>query len=393
MINNNIFSIGKDKIIYTFSLLYVFFSGIVFIEPSPAEIIFVLFFPFLFYFIEFKKSDLYLFLIVFLPAIISFYIGGMYFGYFNLKFFLIDVYIFLLFLFLYKTFIYIFSKRDLFDKIIKSWGSIATLNILLGFYAYATKRFQIGSIEIVGFGIRLIGLFKDPNVLGPFIIPLALYYFEKFYYKKTILKNTILFSFMSIGVFLSFSRAAWLSYFIGVFFIVFLYSIKNKNVYNWKTILFLFLLVLIIVFLFMSNIKIGSFSFNDFLKSRIGIKSYDRMRFASQDRAFDMIYMSRLFGIGPGNYEFVSGFSAHSTFLRYIGERGFFGIITFIYFLIFIFYKSLKLLNTNKTFLIASYIGIIFNSFFVDTLHWRHMWVLFALILALSNLEENIYEK
>jgi len=41
-------------------------------------------------------------------------------------------------------------------------------------------------------------------------------------------------------------------------------------------------------------------------------------------------------------------------------------------------------LNIGSTALLAAWCGILANSVFVDTLHWRHLWLVAGLIWAAS---------
>ncbi|KLO21178.1 O-antigen ligase family protein [Marinitoga sp. 1155] len=368
------------EIYKNFLLGYIFLSGFVFIEPSPAELWFIVFLPFFLYYSKLNIEHLKLSLLLFIPLIISLISGYYLFGFLNIKFFGIDLYLFLLFLFLSS---YKFQENDydiLLKKAMNIWIYSGLINIIIGLFAYVTGRNEILGTKVIRFGIRLVGFFKDPNVLGPFLIIPALYLFEEYYKSKKEWLNKIpILFFLSLGIFLSFSRAAWLNYFMGIFFIILLYAIKNKALYNWKTLLVLFVLIIIIFSLFMINIEIMGISFNSFFKSRLGIKSYDMDRFKSQAASIEMLKMNFLSGIGPGNYENITNYSAHNTFLRYLGERGILGIVTLFIFLLYLLLQAYK--NKSYIFLLSSFIGLMINSYFVDTLHWRHMWILFSIIL------------
>ncbi|MBM7560336.1 O-antigen ligase family protein [Marinitoga litoralis] len=371
----------SQKEIYIFFILgYVFLSGFVFIEPSPAELWFVLFLPFFLICTKLKNDNIKLFLLLFIPLFVSTLLGYFLFGFLNLKFFGIDIYLFLLFLFLISYNISENTYKYLLKKIIIIWTISGLINVFIGLFAYATGRSELLGTKVIRFSIRLVGFFKDPNVLGPFLIIPALYLFEEFYKsKKGWIKKIIILFFLSLGILLSFSRAAWLNYFIGVFIIIFAYALKNKTLYNWKTLLALSLLLVVIISLFTIDMEIMGISFKSIFKSRLGIKSYDMNRFKSQAASLNMLKMNLLSGIGPGNYEEITNYSAHNTFLRYLGERGLLGIITLYIFLIYIFLKAYQI--KDNIFLLASLTGLMINSYIVDTLHWRHMWILFVLII------------
>ena len=87
-----------------------------------------------------------------------------------------------------------------------------------------------------------------------------------------------------------------------------------------------------------------------------------------------MLRSNPLFGIGPGNYEFYTHYAAHSTFTRLFGERGLIGFFIFT----IVFLLGMKRAYEKDKFLSFLLLGILLNSIFVDTFHWRHLWLLLA---------------
>src|SRR5215211_7383467 len=69
-------------------------------------------------------------------------------------------------------------------------------------------------------GPRAQGLFKDPNVFGPFLVPAALVLMEELVAPRLLrlrfLPKLALLSIVTLGVLFSFSRAAWLNLAVGV---------------------------------------------------------------------------------------------------------------------------------------------------------------------------------
>jgi len=123
-----------------------------------------------------------------------------------------------------------------------------------------------------------------------------------------------------------------------------------------------------------ANIKILGYDLRLFFMQRLGLQSYDADRFASQQNFIEMLRDNPLFGIGPGNYEVYTNYSAHSTYARLFGERGLIGFVIFI----IVVLLALKKAYERSKFLSFSLLGILLNSFVVDTFHWRHLWLLLA---------------
>jgi O-antigen ligase len=124
----------------------------------------------------------------------------------------------------------------------------------------------------------------------------------------------------------------------------------------------------------------------EFLGERARLQTYDEERFAGQESALELV-ASHPFGIGPGQYEDVVGIAAHSTYIRALGEQGVLGLITVVtLFIVTLLMAARNAVLGRGTYgigsaaLFAAWCGILANSAFVDTLHWRHLWLLAALI-------------
>ena len=118
-------------------------------------------------------------------------------------------------------------------------------------------------------------------------------------------------------------------------------------------------------------------------------QSYDTERFGGQRAALAPAEEYPL-GAGPGQFESIAGISAHSTYARSLGEQGFPGSSCCVALL-----GATLAIGGRATWragrdthgigsaaLLAAWCGLLANSAFVDTLHWRHLWVVAALIWA-----------
>jgi ABC-type xylose transport system permease subunit len=125
-----------------------------------------------------------------------------------------------------------------------------------------------------------------------------------------------------------------------------------------------------------------------FLEHRAHLQSYDAQRFGAQ--ALGLREGQRYpFGIGPGQFDVVSRVSAHSTYVRAFAEEGMPGLVTLLALLLATFlFAARNAVRGRHTFgigsaaLLGAWVGLLANSLFVDTLHWRHLWVVAALIWA-----------
>jgi len=239
---------------------------------------------------------------------------------------------------------------------------------------------------------RVKALFKDPNVFGPFLVMPALFALSMTELKNTLYVKRIFyyisFFILFIGIILSFSRAAWGNFILSL--LVFL-SLYKGNFFKKRvnTIIFIVLIGIPGILYFIQTPMV-----EDLLASRLSYQGYDDNRFDTQIAALKVGFSNPL-GIGAGQTEVILKTSTHSLYARLFVENGFLGFLSFLGVLIACIYKSFKsFINSDGDIAIfhlvvfTSLIGLVFNSFFVDTLHWRHLWLL--LILAWIPANENI---
>jgi O-antigen ligase len=125
-----------------------------------------------------------------------------------------------------------------------------------------------------------------------------------------------------------------------------------------------------------------------FLEERARFQSYDVERFHAQRAGFGLV-AQHPFGIGPGQFERLEPISAHSLYVRALAEQGVLGLAVVILIMIATLIIALRNVSAGRdTYgigsapLLAAWVGLVANSTFVDTLHWRHLWLVAALIWA-----------
>ena len=372
----------RYKIFLIFVCVYAFLSGFVFVEPSPAEIWFLLLSPFLLMNFVTNWSAIFTFSLLFLPFLFS-TLTGIIFGLFNPRFFIIDLYLFGFF-FISVSYVHTLHNQkldvhEILEKLMKYWALAGAVNVLFGLYAYVFERTTFFGTRLIRFGIRLTGFFKDPNVLGPFLVPIAVFFLMRYFRREgNSFTNLLAFLFFSFGILLTFSRAAWLNYLTAI--LIFLFMIIRERKVTIRVVLFISVAIatFLIFWSIAERINIIGINLKDFIITRSSLQEYDYNRFKAQREFVDIMkHVSVIFGCGPGNYEKFAGMATHSLYARYIGERGFFGFSLFVVFITLIWRKVFH--SSIKTFLIPVILGQLVNSLFIDSLHWRHLWLLFII--------------
>jgi O-antigen ligase len=126
----------------------------------------------------------------------------------------------------------------------------------------------------------------------------------------------------------------------------------------------------------------------DFLSQRAHSQGYDSDRFAAQRLGVTFAFTHPL-GIGPGQFEVRSPVSSHSLYVRSLAEQGVLGLAVVLALVGGTLALGARnaarrrdLHGLSSLALLAAWCGLLANSFVVDTLHWRHLWLLSALIWA-----------
>lgn len=220
-------------------------------------------------------------------------------------------------------------------------------------------------------GSRAVAFFKDPNVFGAFLIPalfLALARLEQGR-KFWILPTFILF----LGVLVSLSRGAWAN--LGVALLGWWLLRPKKRIWLPLTLLLLVGSV---------GLSVAAMPDNP-IAQRLGLMPYDKDRFSTQVEALSLALAMPL-GYGPGLSEIRLSYATHNTYVRFLAEVGLLGLFFWLLILgaslIWALYKSLKQQSLWHEVYFVALLGIAVESLVIDTLHWRHLWLLLGLIWA-----------
>ena len=241
---------------------------------------------------------------------------------------------------------------------------------------------------------RAQGLFKDANVYGPFLIPAVLILIDELLnarlFKLRALTKVVFIAVLVIGIFASFSRAAWLNLAVAV--VVMLIATTMRRGGGRRA--FIVLAVALIGVAGVGGVVAASGSV-EFLEERAQFQSYDSERFGAQNAGLEY-GESRPIGVGPGQFELVSPVASHSLYIRLLAEQGFVGLLAMLVLIVGTLVLALRnLARGHDTFgigtaaLLGAWCGLMLNSFVVDTLHWRSFWFVAALIWAGSAVRPN----
>jgi O-antigen ligase len=244
-----------------------------------------------------------------------------------------------------------------------------------------------GSTVLSGDGYRARAFFEDPNVFGPFLVPAALILLEerlrpRLFARRPAL-NFVCLLVLCAGILFSYSRAAWLNFAVAVG-VLLLLGARGRG--GPRRTLRLAAAGLLTVAAAMALVQTTGSA--EFLDERAHIQSYDVERFSAQQTGVDLALEHPL-GIGPGQFDVLVPVSAHSLYVRALAEQGILGLAMLLALVggtlalaVRNAFRRVDLHGISSLALLAAWCGALVNSLLVDTLHWRHLWLVAALIWA-----------
>jgi len=237
------------------------------------------------------------------------------------------------------------------------------------------------------------GLFKDPNVYGPYLVPVAIYAIANLIGQRNRIAMRLFWVCICViaaaGVFLSFSRACWMNFLVSivVYFALDLIGNPSNAVPKLRN---LMIAVVLMAATMLAALSIPTVSHMLSIRwGSSGLQGYDQDRFDTQKRALELAIEKPL-GIGPGQAEIHFELSTHSTYARLLCENGIAGLLAFLLFVLSSLARSVRLALAARsprwrmlfTFIASCIVGYLVNSAVIDTVHWRHIWLFLALAWA-----------
>lgn len=242
---------------------------------------------------------------------------------------------------------------------------------------------------------RASGTFKDPNVFGPFLVP-ALLYALKTALDRPLAKSIgplALAGFLALAVFLSFSRGAWVNLIValGVYlFLAFLTCESNGR--RQKIVLLALLGAFTISGVIAAAIQTDKVA--GLLSERASVsQSYDvgpEGRFGGQEKAIALVLENPL-GIGAGTFALAYHHEEpHNVYLSMPLNAGWMGAGIYV-----LLVAATILLGLRECFkrspwqplvliAFAAFVANAAEGLIIDSDHWRHFYLLLAIIWGMA---------
>jgi hypothetical protein len=273
------------------------------------------------------------------------------------------------------------ARLDMLRRGLVAGALIAACTAIAGFFNLIP-----GGHDLLTLYERARGTFKDPNVLGAFLILPALFALQNVVAGKLrkSIRSAIVLGVIALAILLAFSRAAWGGLAITSAFMLALMVLTSKTPAQRARIVVMSV-VAAIVLLTLVAVLLSFDSVGEMFRQRASFdQSYDEGRFGrfgrhilGADMALDLP-----FGIGPLQFHSYFPEDTHNSYLNAFMSGGWIAGVCYPA-LVFVtailgFRHVLKAVPWQRTYLaiFAAFLGTVGESFVIDTDHWRHFWMM-----------------
>jgi hypothetical protein len=265
----------------------------------------------------------------------------------------------------------------------------AVFAALLGMAAY---YHLVPGYDVLTWADRVRSTFKDPNVFGPFLILPALLLIASMIDRGVRVRDFVGTLILLVGILYSYSRGAWINFAISVFVLLTLLFLTAPTMRARMRPIALALILAAIVALGVIAL-LSIHSVRSMLLERAQLQPYDLGqggRFELQEIAIGTVLAHPL-GLGPFEFARIfGGTQQHNVYLQSFLVYGWLGGVTYVTIIATTLVIGLRnaLRRTPwQLYLITTYaafVGIVCESFVIDSDHWRHFFLILGIIWALS---------
>jgi UDP-N-acetylmuramyl pentapeptide phosphotransferase/UDP-N-acetylglucosamine-1-phosphate transferase len=230
--------------------------------------------------------------------------------------------------------------------------------------------------------------FKDPNVLGPYLVPAVVAFLYHAAHSRSFGKSFYLSCALvcAVGVVATASRGAWLNLAV----VVVVYTILGRT----KAMTLALLAVTAGLVLALVSLSGSAPDLFELFAGRMQLQDYDADRFMATRQAWELGLQYPI-GVGPGDITSRMGLAAmdpHNTYLRIWAENGPAALLLFVVIIgaatmgtVLVWFNASGRTREAMACALALLVGVLVNAAVVDALHWRHFWVILGLCVFASH--------
>jgi hypothetical protein len=233
---------------------------------------------------------------------------------------------------------------------------------------------------------RASGTFKDPNVLGAFLILPSLFALQSVVSDRfgKSFRSAISLGIMALAILLAFSRAAWGGLAITSAFMLALMVLTSRSRAQRARII-ITAVVAAIILVTLIAVLLSFDSIGEMFKQRASLdQSYDEGRFGRFGRHILGAEMALDLPLGIGPLQFHRYFpeDTHNSYLNAFMSGGWISGICYpalVFITVIIGFRHIFVrVPWQRAYLaiFAAFLGTVGESFIIDTDHWRHFWMM-----------------
>jgi hypothetical protein len=270
------------------------------------------------------------------------------------------------------------ARLDMLRRGLVIGAMVASLSAVAGYFHLVP-----GGDDLLTLYGRARGTFKDPNVLGAFLILPALFSLQSVVSDKfgKAFRNVIAFGIMSLAILLAFSRAAWGGLVLTSAFMLALMVLTSRTNAQRSRIIVMAILAAVLG-LALIAVLMSFDSTAEMFKQRASFdQSYDEGRFGRHILGAEMA-LDLPFGIGPLQFHRFFPEDTHNSYLNAFMSGGWLSGICYpalVFTTVIMGVRHIFVpVPWQRAYLavFSAFVGTVGESFVIDTDHWRHFWMM-----------------
>ncbi|WFU76664.1 O-antigen ligase family protein [Bradyrhizobium sp. CB2312] len=273
------------------------------------------------------------------------------------------------------------ARLDMLRRGLVVGAMVASLAAIAGYFHLVP-----GGDDLLTLYGRARGTFKDPNVLGAFLILPALFALQCVVSDKLAkaLRNVIAFGIMSLAILLAFSRAAWGGLVLTSAFMLALMVLTSRTNAQRSRIVVM-AIVAAVLGLALIAVLLSFDPIAEMFKQRASFdQSYDEGRFGRFGRHILGAEMALDLPLGIGPLQFHRFFpeDTHNSYLNAFMSGGWLSGVCYpalVFTTVIMGFRHIFVrVPWQRAYLaiFSAFVGTVGESFVIDTDHWRHFWMM-----------------
>jgi O-Antigen ligase len=272
------------------------------------------------------------------------------------------------------------ARLDMLRRGLTVGGMIAAIAGIAGYFNLVPGHDLLTLYE------RTRGTFKDPNVLGAFLILPSLFVLQSVvcdHFAKSF-RCAIALAIMALAILLAFSRAAWGGLAITSAFMLALMVLTSQSRGQRSRIIVMSVVAVIVVVMLIA-VLLSFDTISEMFKQRASFdQSYDEGRFGRFGRHIlgAQMALELPFGIGPLQFHNYFPEDTHNSYLNAFMSGGWLSGVCYpalVFVTVIMGFRHVFVrVPWQRAYLaiFAAFLGTVGESFVIDTDHWRHFWMM-----------------